>query len=257
MISLSSNEWTINNIETVLIDKDGTFIDLHFFWGKMTELRAKEIINQYKLDISIKETLCNFLGYDLKTKKMKPDGITALYSRSKIIKIFNKNLKEIGINSNENELEKIFDKVSESFYKDIEKYTKPINSAINFIKELKKHNVKIGIVTSDSVISTNLTIKQFGWDGIFDCVIGRESSEHTKESGMPTKLALKQLQAIPDTTIMIGDAPMDTISANNAGIKNSILIATGQVSNEELKKYTEYTLNNLDELNIIKDSRQS
>ena len=50
MIKLKTNEWEINNIETVLFDKDGTFIDLHFFWGKMTELRAKEVIKEFNLE---------------------------------------------------------------------------------------------------------------------------------------------------------------------------------------------------------------
>ena len=30
MISLITEDWRIDNIETVLFDKDGTFIDLHF-----------------------------------------------------------------------------------------------------------------------------------------------------------------------------------------------------------------------------------
>ena len=44
MISLTVNNSKINNIDTVLFDKDGTFIDLHYFWGKMTTMRCDEII---------------------------------------------------------------------------------------------------------------------------------------------------------------------------------------------------------------------
>ena len=47
MISLKTNKWQINNIDTVLFDKDGTFIDLHYFWGKMTEMRVSEIIKTF------------------------------------------------------------------------------------------------------------------------------------------------------------------------------------------------------------------
>ena len=47
MISLKSETWQIDNIETIIFDKDGTFIDLHYFWGKMTELRIKEIIKRF------------------------------------------------------------------------------------------------------------------------------------------------------------------------------------------------------------------
>ena len=44
MIKISSADWEIDNIGAVFFDKDGTFIDLHYFWGKMTEMRAKEVI---------------------------------------------------------------------------------------------------------------------------------------------------------------------------------------------------------------------
>ena len=90
MISLKTKEWEIENIDTVLFDKDGTFVDLHFFWGKITELRALEIIKRKNLDDLYLEQLCSFLGYDLKNAKMLSDGITALYSRVKIIEIFQK-----------------------------------------------------------------------------------------------------------------------------------------------------------------------
>ena len=57
MISLKSKSWQIDNVETVLFDKDGTFIDLHYFWGKMTELRVQEIIKRFELDVEYRNNL--------------------------------------------------------------------------------------------------------------------------------------------------------------------------------------------------------
>lgn len=34
MINLKTDNFEIDNIDTILFDKDGTFIDLHYFWGK-------------------------------------------------------------------------------------------------------------------------------------------------------------------------------------------------------------------------------
>lgn len=251
MIKLKSKKWTLDNIETVLFDKDGTFIDLHYFWGKMTEMRAREVIKRYNLSDSCFSQLCLFLGYDINSGQMLSDGITALYSRVKIIEIFKENLKEIGVKATIQELTEIFDFVSEEFYKEIEKYTKPIEEAIEFIKKLHSKGVKLGIVTSDSVESTNLTLKNFGWKYLFDVVIGRESSSETKESGIPTLIALKKLNANPETTIMIGDAPMDYLSAKNAGINHTILVATGQIKANDLAKTSNYVLDSLRELEII------
>lgn len=251
MISLKTPNWQIDNIETVLFDKDGTFIDLHYFWGQMTELRVQEIIDKFDLRQDLFSELCLCLGFDTKNYKMLPDGITAMYSRSKIIEFFKSDLEKFGIKISEKELEEIFDRVSVKFYQNMYEYTKPINSAIDFIKNLHSKGIKLGIVTSDSVESTKLTLKYLGWEYLFESVIGRESSPHTKESGEPTKLALKELCANPQTTIMIGDAPMDKISAQNAEIDKTILVATGQIEENELKNFSAFTITTLNYITII------
>ena len=251
MTRLISKNWSLDNVETIIFDKDGTFIDLHYFWGKMTEMRANEVIKYYKLKENIFDTLCKFLGYDTKAGKMLSDGITALYSRVKIIEIFTKNLNSLDIKASDTEITNIFDYVSEEFYKSIKKYTKPINDAIEFIKKAHNKKIKLGIVTSDSIKSTQLTLKNYSWGKYFDSVIGRESSEYSKESGIPTKLALDELSADFRTTIMIGDAPMDYISAKNAGIERTILVSTGQISKKELLDTSRYVLSSLSELEIL------
>lgn len=252
MINLKSKKWVLENIETVLFDKDGTFIDLHYFWGKMTEMRAIEIIKRFSLSETLFSKICLFLGYDNFTGKMFADGITALYSRVKIIEIFKESLTEIGVFATIEELTEIFDCVAKEFYNDIGNYTKPIDDAIEFIKNLRFNGLKMGIVTSDSIESTNLTLKQFGWEDLFDIVVARESSADTKESGALTKIALEKLKANPINTLMIGDAPMDKISAQNAGIENTILVATGQLETVELEKYSPYVIESLKELECLK-----
>lgn len=251
MINLKTENWIINDIETVFIDKDGTFIDLHYFWGKITELRCKELILRKNLNSQLMNDLCLLLGYNRQTGKMLSDGITALYSRSKIIELFQDSLSKNNIIISQNELTEIFDDVTEKFNKDITKYVKPINSAIEFIKKLKKHNIKIGVITSDSEISTNLIIEKFKWQHLFDFIIGRESSEQTKESGALTKIAIKKLETTPKNCVMIGDAPMDVFSANNANVNNVILVTTGQIDKIELSQYSTYVVDSLKEVEII------
>ena len=180
MINLRAKDWEIKNIETILFDKDGTFIDLHYFWGQMTELRVKEIIKRFNKNNEIFEQLCLCLGYNPQTGKMLSDGITALYSRSKIIDIFKYDLRKYDIYTTDIELEEIFDYVSDIFYENMQKYTKPIPEAIDFIEKIRKLGIKTGIVTSDAKKSTDLTIKYFHWENLFDVVIGRESSTETK-----------------------------------------------------------------------------
>ncbi len=248
MINLVSVDWKLENIDTVLFDKDGTFIDLHYFWGKMSEMRVEEIIRRYKLPLDLFEKLCLKLGYNVSTGRMLSDGITALYSRQIIIQIFCKDLNSFGVDLSESDLEAIFDCVSDMFYKDMVKYTKPIYAAIDFIKNLREKNIKTGVVTSDSVESTVLTLKHFGWENLFDVVIGRESTKETKESGVPVKLALQKMQSNPLNTIMVGDAPTDYFAAKNAGVDRTILVATGQLDKKSLTATSPYALDSLTDL---------
>ena len=250
MISLKTKDFELSNIETVLFDKDGTFIDLHYFWGKMTEMRIEEVICQFSLGQEIFQKLCLCLGYDVATGKMLADGITAMYSRSKIVEIFRQDLQKFGVNTTEEKLLEIFDKVNAIFYKDMQKYTKPIDSAIDFVKKVREKGCKTGVVTSDSKESTLLTLKQFGWESFFDVVVGRECSKHTKESGALTNIALSQLCANPKTTVMVGDAPMDYISAKNAAVEKVLLVATGQIGLSELAKITECVVDNLSSIEV-------
>ena len=62
--------------------------------------------------------------------------------------------------------------------------------------------------------------------------------------------ALEELNAEASSTIMIGDAPMDYISAKNAGIEKTILVATGQITKENLEKVTDFCVSSLDEIII-------
>lgn len=248
MISLKSNNWVLNDIDTILFDKDGTFIDLHYFWGKITEMRVSEIISLYNLDSTIFESLCYFLGYDFRTKKMIPDGITAMYSRSRIIELFIEELKKYNLKLSISTLENIFDDVTNEFNKNLIKYVKPIDDAIEFIKKVKNLGIKTAIVTADSLKTTNLIIESFGWENLFDVVIGRESSTETKESGIPIKLAVEQLKANSRTVVMIGDTPTDFIAAKNAGVDKIILVSTGQVEFEDLLKKSPYVVNSLSEI---------
>jgi len=250
MINLKTNNWEIKDIDTILFDKDGTIIDLHYFWGKMTEMRVNKVIEVFNLETSLFKELNLCLGYDSDAIKMLSDGITALYSRVKIIEIFKNDLLKYGVKTNEQVLTRIFDEVSSEFYKNINEYTKPIDETIDFVKRIRKFGIKTGIVTADSVESSKLSIKNFAWENLFDVVIGRESTKGTKESGEAVCLALSQLHSESSNTIMVGDAPTDYIAAKNGGVNTTILLSTGQVSIDELQKTSKYTAISLKDVTI-------
>ena len=62
---------------------------------------------------------------------------------------------------------------------------------------------------------------------------------------------MKLLNANANTTISVGDAPMDYEMAKNANLKGSILVSTGQIPETKLKQLTDTTVQNLSEV-IVK-----
>ena len=87
-------------------------------------------------------------------------------------------------------------------------------------------------------------------EGIFDCVIGKDSCKEEKRSGKPALLALEKLNSTPNKAIVIGDALMDYEMGKNAHLKGEILVATGQTDIEDLKKCSKCTVNDLSEVEI-------
>ena len=51
MINFKVDNYKFENIDTVLFDKDGTIIDLHYLWGKMTELRAQAVVELLRMNV--------------------------------------------------------------------------------------------------------------------------------------------------------------------------------------------------------------
>lgn len=251
MINFQTQSWQIENVKAVFFDKDGTFIDLHYFWGKITQLRAQAIIKKFALKKECLYDLCYYLGYDLNTKKMLKDGITALYSRDKIIKIFKKDLERFNLFVSNKIIENIFDDVSTNFYKNMFDYVKPIDEAICFIKNLYQKHIEMAVITSDSVEVTKKTLEYFGWEKYFKVIIGRESTIYSKETGIPAKIALEKLNINPKDVVMIGDAPTDYLCAKKAGIEKTILVSTGQIDIEELKKTSQYVIDSLNFINLM------
>ena len=53
-----TNEFKISDIDTVLFDKDGTFLNADLYWGKVVEERIKKIISTFDLSSELFDELC-------------------------------------------------------------------------------------------------------------------------------------------------------------------------------------------------------
>lgn len=251
MVDFVGKDWEIKGINTVLFDKDGTYLNDHIYWGKLAELRIHKIIEKFNLNKNLFNELCFAIGQDPINLKLIKNGPVGVLSRNEVVEFMVNELKKYNVSTNFETISNLFDEVHKEFSSNIEKYVEPLEYSKDFIKTLKEKGVKLAVVTSDNYEHTLKINKILGLDGIFDCVIGKDSCKEEKRSGKPALLALEKMNGNIENTIVIGDALMDFEMGKNSNLKGEILVATGQTEIEILKEHSKCVVNNLSEVKII------
>lgn len=250
MADLYTDKWKLNDIEAVLFDKDGTFINSHIYWGEIIRRRIKAVMKHFGIGDKLFDSLCYSLGLDNHTGCLIPQGPIAILAREAVITSLINKLKEYGIKADPIVIEQIFKEVHEGFLPDIYDYVKIIDDSKVLFKKIKDAGVKLAVVTSDVHANTEAILKYLELDKYFDLIIGKDDCSKAKKTGEPALIALKKLGVNAGNTISVGDAQMDYLMARNASLKGSILVATGQTQFEELLDYTSTVVHNLKEVQV-------
>jgi phosphoglycolate phosphatase len=251
MVNISTAGWKLEGVEAVIFDKDGTLTDSHQYWKYIIFQRAKAIVEKYNLHKSIASPLCQAMGYSFEEGKLSREGPIALVSRNKVIEVVVRFLA-VGyeVYVLDRDIGAIFDEVAEKRKAEMLDNVVLLPGVKACLDTLLKHHVVMGIVTSDSVISAGTALKKVGIGGYFDIVIGRESCDQPKETGMPCLIAAQTLGKSLQSTIVIGDAPVDIHMAYKAGLLAGVGVATGQLHIEDLRGHTDYVVRDLKGLRI-------
>lgn len=251
MIALKTLKWEISNINGILFDKDGTLIDSHLYWGRIINLRSQEIINKFKLNKALHPSICRFMGYSLAKRRLLPKGPVGITTREEVISILHHKLTGLKINISEAVLSEIFIGIHAKFLTEIKNYVKILPGVLPFLKQLKEKKITTAIVTVDVVKNTEETINLLKINKYFDLIIGKEHTAKSKISGAPAQKALTMLKLNKEQTVCVGDAPMDLIMAQKAGLKAGIGIALGQTPIKTLVKYSSYCVRSYQDLFIV------
>ena len=87
------------------------------------------------------------------------------------------------------------------------------------LKELRSRGYKLGAVTNARRAGSIKRLEHVGILDLFDTVVAVDDVENPKPHAEPVLLALKNMNAFPESAIMIGDSHFDIESGKNAGIK--------------------------------------
>jgi len=129
--------------------------------------------------------------------------------------------------------------------------------AVGTLRNLRNRGLKIGIVTNNGRIGTELTLKRCELEGFFETVVTRDDCEETKPNAAPVRKVLNDLRVMPEEAILVGDSVMDVIAARAVGLP-SIAVATGPFSNVRLiQAEPDYLLGSVNDLPLLVEKLES
>lgn len=120
--------------------------------------------------------------------------------------------------------------------------------AISFVKDLKKHGKKIGILSTKMSSVILKTVTDAGMTSCFDSILGITDVQTPKPDPSGISLSLRRMQTDAEECLYIGDNTIDARTAQNAHV-DFIGTLTGVCPREDLLKYPHIQLvSNLKEL---------
>ncbi len=119
------------------------------------------------------------------------------------------------------------------------------------VKRLHDHGLVMGIVTTKIRPSTMMTLEKYDLERYMSTVITVSDVEHPKPHPEPVLSAVERLGANLETTLMIGDSPVDVQSAKAAGVQ-AAAVAWSLKGEQKLREYEpDYILHDMRDLYAI------
>lgn len=232
---------TLDDIKMVIFDKDGTLIDVHYYWCSMIEFRAKFFIDLLKDEDIDKNVLYNDLvdsmGIDLTMKKMKPEGPVGIKPRTFIVDVANDTLAKYTSSYTKEMVADVFNKVDEYSKSKLKEIVKPLAGVKELLKNLKNSNILIAIATTDLSTRAALAINDLELAEYFCDIAGADLVKNAKPSPDLVEYLINRHNLSVADVVVIGDSMADLNMAKNArcnfiGVKSGLF--TGEfIDNSE------------------------
>ncbi len=94
--------------------------------------------------------------------------------------------------------------------------TEPFEGIRTLLEDLKKSGKKVGLVTGKGAQSCEITLEQFGLEGVFDAVDTGSPEGNRKAEAI--RRMLGYFAVSPEDAVYVGDAPSDVTESRKAGI---------------------------------------
>jgi phosphoglycolate phosphatase len=240
----------ISDIDLVVFDKDGTLIDLHYYWYTMVSYRAKMICEYLGLTKKDFENLMEVMGINTKQKRVKPEGPVGQKKREIVMMAAVDYLRSTGFPGQFKLCREVFARVDKSSVSNLKDIVRPIEGLFSIFDAIKRTSCQIAIATSDITNRVWLVMNHLGLKDKVDVVVGSDRVAREKPHPETIEMILKELQVSSENAIMVGDACADLEMGISAGMRASIGVTSGVSSKKDLLAITSYVIPNISFISI-------
>jgi phosphoglycolate phosphatase len=252
MIDLEINGATLENIELIIFDKDGTLFELYPYWSKLAVRRGENICKG--LDVveeGLAEWIALQMGVDIRSQRMNPKGPTGIYDRQYIQNLLYNKLKDRGYQIERDIIQSAFKEADE--YISNENILKdsfvPVKGLCSFLDDIKGR-CKGAMFSYDLTDKLELIARFLGISDNFDMFLGGDKIIHPKPDPWGAIKIMSDLHVAPENTALMGDSIFDLESGRRANC-NYLITILSEISNSELlKPVSNAVLNDFTEISV-------
>ena len=249
-----NDECVLEDVRLILLDKDGTIIDIHHYWGSMLKERARLIVNRWFSDsdsqTKIINELIDVMGIEIESGRMKPEGPVGVKPRPFIVKVATEVVCKNGVTTEEEEIEKLFKEVDLQTANDILPFLKVLPGINSFIKECHEQGVQLGVVTTDITERGRKALQALEMENYFQYIIGGDQVKNPKPASDSVDIILEKSGLARDKTVVIGDHVVDVEMGIKSAVGCNIGVLTGLGSQKSFTNFTCHLINSFNELSL-------
>ncbi len=211
----------MNDQKLVIFDKDGTLIDVHYYWCGMIKLRADMLSKKY-VEHAQQEKVANELmsemGINLDTQKMKSAGPVGIKPREFIIDVAHQVVKKHHRLITVEQVSSVFKVIDEYSKQHLNELVKPLIGVEKLLIKLKKSDYKITIATTDLTARAELAMQSIDLLKYFDYIAGGDAVMNAKPHPDLVHYLCKKMNVHNTHTTIIGDSIVDLDMAGAANV---------------------------------------
>ncbi len=240
----------VEDVRLMIFDKDGTLMDLYYYWSQMIVLRAELICRKLGLGEEQRDRLTYQMGVDVKAGRLRPEGPVGLKSREVVLQTAIDYLASTGHAGSHDLCFAVFEEVDRISSLDLKRFIKPIAGAADLIDSLSAKGCRIAIATTDRTARGKLAMKFLGFADRIDLVVGGDLVGNTKPDPEMVRLILDSLKVDRSNAVMVGDAVTDVRMGVNAGLRASVGVLSGLAGKSELCAITRHVVKSVAEIGV-------